>query len=112
VEDYKNEATSYIAYSGPFHVDEDNKTLTHSMFVSLFPDWTGQTQPRAVKIEDDVSPVGQRVAHPVVRKDGHVASDVGASRATPLGVLSGEVGDAAGGSAAVRPDRSNHWMGR
>jgi hypothetical protein len=22
VEDYKNEATSYIAYSGPFHVDE------------------------------------------------------------------------------------------
>lgn len=50
-EDYKNEATSYIAYSGPFHVDEDRKTLTHSMFVSLFPDWTGQTQPRAVKIE-------------------------------------------------------------
>ena|SRR5947209_6598329 len=58
VEDYKNEATSYIAYSGPFHVDEDKKTLTHSMFVSLFPDWTGQTQPRAVKIENDVLHLG------------------------------------------------------
>jgi hypothetical protein len=45
-EDYVNEASSYIAYSGPFHVDEQDKTLTHSMFVSLFPDWTGQTQPR------------------------------------------------------------------
>lgn len=43
-----------IAYSGPFHVDEDKKTLAHSMFVSLFPDWTGQTQPRAVKIENDI----------------------------------------------------------
>ena len=41
-----DEATSYIAYSGPFHVDEDKQTLTHSMFVSRFPDWTGQTQPR------------------------------------------------------------------
>ena len=28
-------------------------TLTHSMFVSLFPNWTGQTQPRVVKIEGD-----------------------------------------------------------
>jgi len=31
-----DEATSYIAYSGPFHVDEDKKTLTHSKFASLF----------------------------------------------------------------------------
>lgn len=50
-EDYQQEATSYIAYSGPFHVDEEKQTLTHSMFVSLFPDWTGQTQPREVKLE-------------------------------------------------------------
>jgi Lipocalin-like domain len=46
------EATSYIVYSGPFHVDEVKQTLTHSMFVSLFPNWIAQTQPRAVKIED------------------------------------------------------------
>jgi hypothetical protein len=52
--EYKEEATSYIAYSGPFHVDEEKQTLTHSMFVSLFPNWTGQTQPRIVKIEGDL----------------------------------------------------------
>jgi hypothetical protein len=52
-EDYQSEASSYIAYSGPFHVDEAARTLTHSMFVSLFPDWTGQTQPRNVTLEGD-----------------------------------------------------------
>lgn len=50
-EDYQQEATSYIAYSGPFHVDEEKQTLSHSMFVSLFPEWTGQTQPRQVTLE-------------------------------------------------------------
>ncbi|MFI1292823.1 lipocalin-like domain-containing protein [Streptomyces sp. NPDC020792] len=53
-EEYTAEATSYIAYSGPFHVDEEKQTLTHSMFVSLFPNWTGQTQPRVVRIEGDM----------------------------------------------------------
>jgi hypothetical protein len=52
-EEYREEASTYIAYSGPFHVDEEKRTLTHSMFVSLFPNWTGQTQPRVVKIEGD-----------------------------------------------------------
>jgi hypothetical protein len=52
-EEYREEASGYIAYSGPFHVDEEKRTLTHSMFVSLFPNWTGQTQPRVVKIEGD-----------------------------------------------------------
>ena len=57
-EDYVMEATSYIAYSGPFHVDEEKQTLTHSMFVSLFPNWIGQTQPRAVEIKDDILQLG------------------------------------------------------
>ena len=53
-EEYRKEASTYIAYSGPFHVNEEKKTLSHSMFVSLFPNWTGQTQPRVVKIDGDV----------------------------------------------------------
>jgi Lipocalin-like domain len=57
-EDYVTEATSYIAYSGPFHVDEENQTLSHSMFVSLFPNWIGQTQPRTVKVEGDLLHLG------------------------------------------------------
>ncbi|MDP3671767.1 MAG: lipocalin-like domain-containing protein [Telluria sp.] len=52
-EEYEAEASSYIAYTGPFHVDEEKQTLTHSMFISLFPNWIGQTQPRVVEIEGD-----------------------------------------------------------
>jgi hypothetical protein len=57
-EEIKEEALGYIAYSGPFHTDEEKQTLTHSMFVSLFPNWLGQTQPRVVKIEGDMLHLG------------------------------------------------------
>lgn len=53
-----NEATSYIAYSGPLHVDEEKQAPTHWTFVSLFPNWIGQTQPRTVKIEDNTPHLG------------------------------------------------------
>jgi hypothetical protein len=52
-EEYRQAATTYAAYSGPFHVDEEKKIVTHSMFVTIFPNWIGQTQPRAVRIEGD-----------------------------------------------------------
>ena len=41
-EEYKQEASTYIAYSSPFHVDEEQQTLTHTLYVSLFPNciWT------------------------------------------------------------------------
>jgi hypothetical protein len=52
-QEYEAQASSYIAYTGPFNVDEQQQTLTHSMFISLFPNWIGQTQPRVVKIEGD-----------------------------------------------------------
>lgn len=57
-EEYQQEASSYIAYSGPFHVDEAAQALAHTMFVSLFPDWTGQTQPRVVTLEGDTLTLG------------------------------------------------------
>ncbi|MCU1324915.1 MAG: hypothetical protein JWN34_285 [Bryobacterales bacterium] len=53
-EELRNEALGYIAYSGPYHTDEEKQTLTHSMFVSLFPNWLGQTQPRIVSIEGNI----------------------------------------------------------
>jgi hypothetical protein len=53
-EEYQQEAMTYFAYSGPFHVDEEAGTLTHTMVVSLFPGWVGQTQPRVVEIVGDV----------------------------------------------------------
>lgn len=36
-EEYREEASTYIVYSGLFHVNDEKRTLTHSMFVSLFP---------------------------------------------------------------------------
>ena len=57
-EEIKEEALGYIAYSGQFQTDETKQTLTHSMFVSLFPNWLGQTQPRVVKVEGDMLHLG------------------------------------------------------
>ncbi|KAG9721025.1 hypothetical protein KCU73_g14369, partial [Aureobasidium melanogenum] len=46
----------YVAYSGPFHVEMDNgkPKLCHSMSVSLFPGWLGDTQERLCNLEGDV----------------------------------------------------------
>ncbi|MEB3022615.1 MULTISPECIES: lipocalin-like domain-containing protein [Mycolicibacter] len=72
-EDYVAEARSYIAYSGPFHVDEEQQTLTHSMFVSLYPNWIGQTQPRAVRIEGDTLQLGTTAP---IRSGGKIVNSV------------------------------------
>ncbi|HTF49657.1 MAG TPA: lipocalin-like domain-containing protein [Pseudonocardia sp.] len=42
---------AYIAYSGPFRVDEDTQTIMHSMSVSLNPNWQGTTQPRTAQLD-------------------------------------------------------------
>jgi len=47
-------ATGYLAYSGPFHVDEATGTLYHQVRVSLYPEWLGSTQLRCSHLEDDV----------------------------------------------------------
>jgi hypothetical protein len=52
-EEFAVAASSYFAYTGPFQVDEEKGTLTHTMFISLFPNWIGQTQPRVVQIDRD-----------------------------------------------------------
>ena len=52
-EEYRQAATTYGGYTGPFDVDEEKKIVTHSVFVSAFPNWIGQIQPRAVRIEGD-----------------------------------------------------------
>ncbi len=47
------QAKGYLAYSGPYTVDEETGALTHTMAVSLLPDWLGQTQPRVPRLEGD-----------------------------------------------------------
>jgi hypothetical protein len=53
-EEYTDAAGSYVAYCGPFDVDEVTGSLIHEMQVSLFPNWLGQRQARLVHIEGDI----------------------------------------------------------
>ena len=53
-EEYKEEASGYLAYSGRFFVDEINKKITHEMAVSLFPNWLGNKQNRLIRIEGNI----------------------------------------------------------
>jgi Lipocalin-like domain len=39
----------YIAYSGPFDVDEEDGTVAHHVYVSVIPSWLGTTQFRRVE---------------------------------------------------------------
>ena len=41
------------SYSGPYYVDEEERTIQHEMFVSLFPNWKGQRQARIAKLDGD-----------------------------------------------------------
>jgi hypothetical protein len=52
-DEFRAEATSYIAYSGPWQMGPDQNTIIHGMDVSLFPNWCGQRQARRVRIDGD-----------------------------------------------------------
>jgi hypothetical protein len=41
----------YIAYSGPYDVDETNQTVSHHVQVSVIPSWLGTTQLRHVHFQ-------------------------------------------------------------
>lgn len=75
LDEFAAQATSYLAYSGTFHVDEQNRTLTHTMALSLFPNWTGQAQARIARLEGDrldlsgAAPIslGGKIVAPILR---------------------------------------------
>jgi hypothetical protein len=52
-QEYADAGKTYLAYSGPYHVDEAKRVIQHEMFVSLFPNWQGQRQLRIAKLEGD-----------------------------------------------------------
>lgn len=51
--EYESAAVGYLAYSGPYDVDEVRGVVEHGMEVSLFPNWQGQRQLRIAQIEGD-----------------------------------------------------------
>ena len=53
-EEMAEAAHGYLAYAGKFNVNEEERTLTHHMEVSMNPTWVGQQQPRIASIEGDI----------------------------------------------------------
>ncbi|MFJ4455924.1 lipocalin-like domain-containing protein [Pseudomonas sp. NPDC089392] len=56
--EYRSQGLSYISYSGPFDVAEHSGELTHTIAISMFPNWIGQVQPRTVKLAGDTLELG------------------------------------------------------
>lgn len=54
LEELAEAAIGYMAYSGPFEINEATQTVTHHMDVSMNPTWLGQAQPRIGTIKDDL----------------------------------------------------------
>ena len=52
-DEYTAAGLSYLAYSGPYHVDETHRTVEHGMTVSAFPNWTGDRQLRLAELDGD-----------------------------------------------------------
>lgn len=53
-DEYMAAGRSYLAYSGPYYVDEARAAVEHGMTISLFPNWTGDRQLRLVDLDGDV----------------------------------------------------------
>ena len=47
--EFASEASSFLAYCGRFTVNDETQTVTHGMEVSLFPNWVGHSENRAVR---------------------------------------------------------------
>lgn len=57
-DEYVEEGSTYMAYSGPFYLDEAKHLLQHEMEVSLFPNWKGQRQVRVFQLDGQVLHLG------------------------------------------------------
>jgi Lipocalin-like domain len=51
--EHVEQGSGYMAYSGPYLVDETHSMVTHCLYVSLFPNWLGGSQMRIAKIDGD-----------------------------------------------------------
>jgi hypothetical protein len=75
-EELSTAARGYVAYSGPYCVDEEHETLHHNMALSLFPNWIGDVQARHAHLDGELltlSPAparygGQRITPRLVWK--------------------------------------------
>ena len=79
--EYVQAGSTYMAYSGPFYVNEAKQSLEHEMNVSFFPNWKGQRQVRVVSIDGDVLHLSTDT--PQVFDGGRMTASLLWRRATP-----------------------------
>ena len=78
-------AAGYVAYSGPFAVDELTGVLHHQVTVSLIPNWLNHTQLRHSTLDGDhltLSATTKGADHKVNRtgESGHFVSELPTGR--------------------------------
>lgn len=81
-EEYKAAASTYVAYSGPYTVNDEKSTVTHKVFVSLLPNWIGNDQPRLASLEREL--LSLTTAIPIQSKGKSVVSKLVWYRATEV----------------------------
>lgn len=47
-------AGSYLAYSGPYRIDEEESVVYHTAALSLYPNWTGEERKRHVQFAGEL----------------------------------------------------------
>jgi hypothetical protein len=52
-QEFRHQASSYIAYCGPWQIAEEEDTVRHAIALSFFPNWYGQVQLRKVRLDGD-----------------------------------------------------------
>jgi hypothetical protein len=80
-EEYVAAGRSYLAYSGPYRVDEARRTVEHGMAISLFPNWQGQRQLRIPELNGDILVLATE--HPMLFAGSLKAARVTWRRAAP-----------------------------
>jgi Lipocalin-like domain len=80
-DEYMAAGRSYLAYSGPYYVDEARAAVEHGMTISLFPNWTGDRQLRLVDLDGDV--LRLNAGNPIMYNGRSVDTTVTWHRAVP-----------------------------
>lgn len=55
VDELSAAASGYLAYSGPYRVDEDRQLVYHVVTMSLYPNWVGSDRTRHIRFDDENS---------------------------------------------------------
>ena len=66
-QEYASSARTFVAYSGTYSLREETGEVMHTIEISLYPNWQGQSQLRVLQLDGDTVTI---VASPRVAADG------------------------------------------